>query len=128
MSRSRVMRDVLLQLKSGLIHRRVEGKVPLTKRHGVWTQDRAADLAGVERPDALPSNARGQGSVGPDIGRFLGRIPRPTHAAESCGVTDIRTSQELLGHSDVSTTMIYAPVPKVAAGGAASPLDRLLVG
>jgi site-specific recombinase XerD len=70
---------------------------------------KAAGIAGIDKPVSLHALCHA----------FA------THMIE--GGTNTRAVQELLGHSDVSTTMIYTHVQKVAAGGAVSPLDVLVL-
>jgi integron integrase len=85
----------------------------VVRRHHIYDQTfqrafkRAVDATGIARP-ATPHTL--WHSVATDLLR---------------SGYDIRTVQELLGHSDVSTTMIYTHVLKVGGQGVRSPVDAL---
>jgi len=71
-------------------------------------------------PRALSAAARAAGVVKP-VGSHTLRHSFATHLLQSG--YDIRTVQELLGHSDVSTTMVYTHVLNRGGQGVRSPLD-----
>jgi integron integrase len=94
-------------------NRSVDPEDGVVRRHHVHPDtlsravSRAARAAGIEKP----------------VSCHTLRHSFATHLLERG--YDIRTVQELLGHSDVSTTMIYTHVMNKGARAVRSPLDRL---
>jgi len=67
--------------------------------------------------------AAGEAGINKHVKTHTLRHSFATHLLEAG--TDIRTIQEMLGHEDLNTTMIYTHVVKNGPYGVASPLDRL---
>jgi integron integrase len=93
-------------------HLSVDPRCGITRRHHAFDQTfqralkRAAARAGIAKP----------------VSSHTLRHSFATHLMEAG--YDIRTVQELLGHRDVSTTMIYTHVLNRGGRGVVSPLDR----
>jgi integron integrase len=91
----------------------VDPRSGVVRRHHMFDQTfqrafkRAAESAGIVKP-ATPHTLRHS---------FATALLRSGY--------DIRTVQELLGHSDVATTMVYTHVLKVGGAGVRSPMDAL---
>lgn len=106
-----------------------------------WEADRSNGLSGVST-DPISKILRRHHLYPQALQRGLKRAVAEVGLAQSVSVhtlrhsfathllqagVDIRTVQELLGHSDVSTTMIYTHVLRIAAGTVTSPLNRMTV-
>jgi integrase len=90
----------------------VDPRTRIRRRHHIFEQ-------GLQR---AVSRAAHRAQIAKPVSTHTLRHSFATHLMEAG--YDIRTVQELLGHKDVSTTMIYTHVLNRGGRGVVSPLDR----
>ena len=101
---------------SGTFRRKTAGKNELTGQEGRWHVDESLMQCAVK-------NAILEAGINKNASCHTFRHSFATHLLESG--YDIRTIQELLDHSNVSTIMIYTHILNRGSGGVVSPLDRM---
>ena len=97
-------------------HRSIDPRSGQTRRHHLDPSPINKAIAKVVR----------QTGIGKRVSAHTFRHSFATHLLQRG--TDIRTIQALLGHADVSTTMIYTHVLQQGGHGVTSPLDDLAIG
>jgi integron integrase len=135
--RSRFEEDLRKGFSGAFLPRLLAGKLPGAVRDWSWQWVFPAPRLTIDSDDGgLWRNHMHESSVQKEIRRVsrevgLAKTVSPHTFRHSYATHllqmgyDIRTVQDLLGHSDVSTTMIYTHIQQAISGRVMSPLDSL---